>query len=192
MSVLLLISEQEVKDLTSLPENVDSNKFRHHMQAAQDIYIKPAISEGCYDALLDAVENDDLTALETTLLDGDNRSFAGLKVALAWWIVYMAYPDLAISIGNSGIHKKTSDNFEPASLAELNLKRDTAKTAAQHYTGYLTDYIKKHSSDYTCYSCEGITPLTDADDVNGGGIALDYDKLITVSESQEILNRENG
>ena len=191
MSVLLLISPQEIKDLTSLTENADANKFRHHIQAAQDIYIKPAISETCYDALLDAVDNNNPTALETILLDGDDRSFAGLKVALAWWVVYLAYPDLAISIGNSGIYKKTSDSFEPVSLAELNLKRDTAKTTAQHYTGYLIDYIKKHSDNYTCYSCDGLTPLTDADDVNGGGIALDYDKLTTVSESQEILNREN-
>ena len=191
MSVLLLISEQEVKNLTSLPENADSSKFRHHIQSAQDIYIKPAIGETCYDALLDSIENDDPTALETTLLNGDNRSFAGLKIALAWWILYLAYPDLAISISNTGVHKKTSDNFEPVSLAELNLKRDVAETTAQGYTGYLIDYIKKHSDDYTCYSCEGITQLTDADDVNGGGIALDYDKLVTVSESQEILNKEN-
>lgn len=190
MSVLLLISEQEVKDLTSLTNNADSSKFRHHIQAAQDIYIKPAIGETCYDALLDAVENDDPTALETILLDGDNRSFAGLKMALAWWVLALAYPDLHMSIGNSTVHKKTSEGFEPVSLAELNAKIKVASSAAEHYTKYLIEYIKKNEANYSCYTCEGITALSDSDDINATGFALDYDKITTISESQEILNRE--
>jgi len=81
MSILLLINEQEVKDITGMSENIDASKFRHQIQVCQDIYIKAAIGETCYDELLDSVENEDPTALETTLLDGDNRSFPGLKSA---------------------------------------------------------------------------------------------------------------
>lgn len=192
MSVLLLITEQEVKDITSVPDNVDVSKLRHHIQSAQDIYIKPAISETCYDALLDSVDNDDPTVLETTLLDGDSRSFAGLKVALAWWVLYLAYPDLWITIGNSTVQKKTGDSFEPVSLAELNMKRKAAESVAAHYTKYLIEYINKHSGDYTCYSCEGITPLSDSDDINSSGFGTDWDKITNVSESQAILNKENN
>tara|TARA_R100001244_G_scaffold68792_4_gene56230 strand:- start:152 stop:724 length:573 start_codon:yes stop_codon:yes gene_type:complete len=190
MSVLLLITEQEVKDLTSVADNVDISKFRHHIQAAQDVYIKPAIGETCYDALLDSVEKDDPTALETILLNGDNRSFAGLKMALAWWVLVLAYPDLHITIGNSSLQKKTGDNFEPASLAEVNMKRKSAETTATHYTRYLIDYINKHSSDYDCYVCDGITPLTGSEAMNLSGIA--FDKVTTISESQYILRAENG
>jgi len=190
MSVLLLITEQEVKDLTSVSGNVDVAKFRHHIQSAQDMYIKPAIGETCYDALLDAVENDDLTALETTLLDGDNRSFAGLKLALAWWVLWLAYPDLWLTIGNTTVQKKSGDNFESVSAAELNMKRKTAENAATYYTNYLIDYIKKHDDDYTCYSCEGLTPLIE--DTNSTGIALDNDKFRKLTESEEVRRRENG
>jgi hypothetical protein len=186
MSVLLLITEQEVKDLTSVSGNVDVAKFRPHMQAAQDLHIKPAIGETCYNDLLDAVENDDLTALEITLLDGDNRSFAGLKMALAWWVLVLAYPDLHLTIGNSSLQKKTGDNFEPASLAELNMKIKSAKNLAGYYTKYLIDYINDKSSDYMCFTCDGLTPLTDADALNLSGIA--FDEVTTISESQYILN----
>jgi hypothetical protein len=192
MSVLHLITEQEIKDLTPMPNNVDVSKFRHHIQSAQDIYIKPAIGETCYDNLLDSVENDDPTALETILLDGDNRSFAGLKVALAWWVLYLAYPNLWVSISNSTVQKKTGDNFEPVSAAELNISRKVAESTANHYTTYLIEYIQKNESDYTCYVCDGITPLTDSDDFNGGGIALDNNEFTRLSESQYILNSENG
>ena len=188
MSILLLITEQEVKDLTSVADNVDVSKLRHHIQIAQDTYIKPAIGETCYDALLDATDNDDFTALETTLLDGDNRSFAGLKMALAWWVLYLAYPGLHMTIGNATVQKKTGDNFEPVNLSELSLLRKSSESTAMSYTRYLIAYIQKNSDDYTCYACEGITELTDADDMNASGISFDWDNVITVSESQAIIN----
>lgn len=190
MAVLLLISEQEVKDLTSISENVDVSKFRHHIQAAQDIYIKPAIGETCYGALLDSVENDDPTALETVLLDGDDRSFTGLKMALAWWVLWLAYPNLWLTVGGSTVSKKTSDKFESVSEGELVMLRKTAERTATHYTDYLIKYIKKHSDNYTCYSCEGITPVVDGSE--SLGIALDNDKIVRFTEEQEILRRENG
>ncbi len=175
-----------------MPQNVDISKFRHHIQSAQDIYIKPSIGETCYDELLDAVENDDFTTLETTLLNGDNRSFAGLKMALAWWVLYLAYPDLWLSISNSTVQKKTGDNFEPVSAAELNIKRKGAEATATSYTKYLIKYIQDKQEDYTCYVCEGLTPLSDVGDINDTGMALDYNRFNTVSESQSILNIESN
>lgn len=189
MAVLLLINEEEVKNLTSMSANVDSSKFRHHIQAAQDQYIKPAIGETCYDALLDSVENDNPTALETILLDGDGRSFAGLKTALAWRIQWLAYPDLWLTIGSSTVQKKSGENFDSVSTAEFNIKRKSAENMASYYENYLISYIIKHKDDYTCYVCDGITPLID--DTNSFGIALDNDKFRPFTEQEEILNREN-
>lgn len=186
MAILLLITEQEVKQLTSLTNNTDVSNFRHHIQVAQDEYIKPAIGETCYDALLDSVESDTFTALQVTLLNGDNRSFAGLKMALAWRTLWLAYPDLWIQISGSTISKKISDKFEPASMAEFNVKRETANRTASHYETYLIKYIQKNSDDYTCYSCEGITPLVDESTFTG--LALDNDKIVRRSPEQDTLN----
>ncbi|GAG29466.1 unnamed protein product, partial [marine sediment metagenome] len=130
MSVLLLITTQEIKDMTSLADNTDDKKIRHHIQSAQDIYIKAAISETCYDNLLDSVENDDPTAVETILLDGDNRSFPGLKMALAWWVTWLAYPDQWIMNGNAGLHKKTGENREAISSEEFEKKRQEIENIA--------------------------------------------------------------
>ena len=190
MSVLLLITTQEIKDMTSLADNTDDKKLRHHIQSAQDIYIKPAIGETCYDALLDGVENDDLTALETILLDGDNRSFAGLKMALAWWVEWLAYPDQWIMNGNTGLHKRTAENREAISSDEFEKKRKEIENIAGSYTNYLIKYIKDKATDYTCYVCEGLTPLIDDNDITG--VATDYDEFTIATEAQEVLRRENG
>jgi len=190
MSVLLLITTQEVKDMTSISGNTDDAKLRAHMQAAMDIYITPAIGENCMIALLDSVENDDGTALETVLLDGNNREFQGLKMALAWWIAWLAYPDLWIINSNTGLQKPTAENREALTPEEFEKKRKGVEDMAVHYTNYLIKYIQLHSDDYTCYSCEGLTALIDDNDSTG--IATDYNCISTVSEAQEILNRENG
>lgn len=186
MSVLLLITEQEVKDLTSLTDNTDVANFRHHIQVAQDEYVKPAIGETCYDALLDSVEGESFTALQLVLLDGDNRSFSGLKTALAWRTLWLAYPDLWLAISNSTISKKTSEKFVSVSTSEFNIKRETANRTASHYETYLIKYIQKNSDDYTCYTCEGITPLVDESTFTG--LALDNDKIIRRSPEQDTIN----
>jgi len=191
MAILQLINEQEIKDLTSLGNNVDIKKLRHHITVAMDKYIKPAIGETCYDLLLDSVENDDPTADETTLLDGDDRSFSGIKAALAWWTLYEAYPDLYITTGNSTLQKKTSDTFETASLEEVEMLRRGAKSNAEYYTNYLIEYIQKNDDTYTCYSCTGITPLTDDID-SAGGFALDWDEVTRIDPNQEKITSENA
>ena len=188
MSILLLINEQEVKDITGMSENIDAAKFRHQIQVCQDLYIKAAIGETCYDELLDSVENEDPTALETTLLDGDNRSFPGLKSALAWWVYWRAFPDMWINEGNATIQKRTSDKFESVDMEEFTMKRKEAENVATEYTNYLIKYIKKNSETYTCYVCEGLTDLVDEGIT--AGVAFEWDEVSTLSESSEILRRE--
>jgi len=175
MAILLLINEQEIKDITPISDNVDSAKFRQWIQVCQDVYIKPAIGETCYDALLDGVENDDLTALETILLDGDNRSFTGIKPALAWWVYWKSTLDMWINIGNATLEKRKSENYDSLSIDELGVIKKEAEDTATYYTNYLIDYIKCNQADYTCYTCEGLTPLID--ETNSTGVSTDYDKI---------------
>lgn len=172
MSVLLLITTQEVKDLTSLAKNVDDSKIRHFIQSAQDEYIKPAISETCYNSLLNAVKNDNLTPAEIILLDGDDMSFTGLKTALAWWVVWLAFPGLWLTIGASTIYKQTGDNSEPVTREDFLLLRKTAKTQANHYTNYLIKYINDKKDTYDCYVCDGLTDVID--ETGDTGIAFDW------------------
>ena len=158
-----------------MPDNVDASKFQMWIQVCQDKYIKPAIGETCYNALLDGVENDDLTALELVLLNGDDRSFKGIKQSLAWWVNWESMVDLWLNIGNSTVQKRKAENFDSVTIEEFNMKRKESENAASLYTDYLIDYIQCNRADYTCYSCEGLTPLID--ETNSTGVSTDYDKI---------------
>ena len=70
---ILLITEQDVKELTGVSNNVPSSKFCYHIEPAQNIHIKPLIGEACFDELLDQVENSTLTVANNLLLNGNGN-----------------------------------------------------------------------------------------------------------------------
>jgi hypothetical protein len=104
-----LITEQEVKNYTDLPNNLKTSNLSFSITVAQDLYIRSALGEDLYSELLDQVQNDTLTALNLTLLNGDNRLFRGIKFALAWWVAYEIYPYLHTKVTPTGIQTKSTD-----------------------------------------------------------------------------------
>ena len=83
-----LITEQEVKNWTDISNNVQSSNLSFAITISQDLFIRTALGEKLYEELLDQVQNNTLTALNTTLLNGDDRLFRGVKPGLAWWVAY--------------------------------------------------------------------------------------------------------
>lgn len=147
---VLLISEQEVKNLTDISDNVDVKKFCHWIPVAQDKHVKTAIGESCYSDLLDGVENANLTADEVILLDGDARNYAGIKSALAWWVLYYSYPNLHSTVTPTGIVTKDAENTTTVATSVLTMRRNGAKVQAEHYTDQAICFICENSEDYPC------------------------------------------
>ena len=83
-----LITEQEVKNWTDISNNVQSSNLSFAITISQDLFIRTALGEKLYEELLDQVQNNTLTALNTTLLNGDDRLFRGVKPGLAWCVAY--------------------------------------------------------------------------------------------------------
>lgn len=189
---ILLVTEAEVKSLTALSGNVDIKKFVFHIPIMQDLRIKQAIGSSCFDALLDAIENDDLTALETTLLEGNNRSFKGAKMALAWWVYHAALPNLHITTTASGLGKKIGQGFEGASVDEMNNLRSQAESYARYYTDQLIGYIKENSDDYPCYALasDTLSPISTDGYEGTSGIALDWEDITRPNPEHRTLNKE--
>jgi len=155
---VLLINEQEVKNLTSITGNVDVKKFCPFIPVAQDMYVKSAIGESCYSDLLDGVENDNLTADEIILLEGNSRTYMGIKIALAWWVLYKSYPSLRATINPTTVAIKTGDDFVAVDNEGLGSLRNEAKVNAEYYTDQIVCFICDNSELYPCYD--------DCDDCN--------------------------
>ena len=146
-----LITEQEVKNWTDISNNVQTTNLGFSITIAQDMYIRGALGEDLYSELLGQVENDTLTALNTTLLNGDDRLFRGLKPALAWWVAYEVYPYLHSKVSPSGIQSKSTEDSVAIDSRSLEIRRNMAKKKAEYYLDQLIKYLCDKDTDYPLF-----------------------------------------
>ena len=188
----LMITEQQIRDYTNIPANLDSSIFCNHIFTAQHKYIKPYIGETCFKELLNQIENDTLTTANTTLLDGDDRNFPGLRRSLAWWVLYLAMPWIASRIVPIGIVNKISDSDTPVGENQLATLNNAAKNNAEIYGDLVVCYIKENSEDYPCYEsadCDCTNIVTSGYQSSGivtDGDILDKHKLGKLLNSHDI------
>jgi len=181
-----LISEQEVKDFTNISNNVDIRVFGHNILDAQNIYIKSAIGE-CFDDLITQTANSTLTAANTTLLDGNGTDYDGIKVALAWWVVYMSYPDFHSRITPTGVQVKSGEEFTSVDSSMLQQRMNLAKNKAEYYTDQVICFIKDNISDYPCYNDSDCCTTKVRNGYGTSGIVLDE----PVDDNDIILTKDD-
>lgn len=146
-----LITEQEIKNWTDIPNSVQSGMFSTMIVLAQDKFIRTALGELLFSELVNQVENNTLTALNTTLLNGNDRLFRGLKPGLAWWVAYHMYPYLHSFISPTGIQSKSTDEATSISAREIEIRKNQAKSNAEYYIDQLICYVRENDTDYPLF-----------------------------------------
>lgn len=66
---ILFISVDTIKERTGLHFNTDEKLVNPEILTAQDMYILPALGTALYERLQDGIQNNNLTATESNLLD---------------------------------------------------------------------------------------------------------------------------
>lgn len=187
-----LITEQEVKNWTDIPNSVMSKMFSSCITIAQDLYIRTSLGEDLYVELLGQVENDTLTALNTTLLNGNDRLFRGLKPALAWWTAYEIYPYLHSFISPTGIQQKSTEDAVSISSTQLEIRKNHAKKRAEYYLDQLICYLRENDTDYPLFR-DGDDCCTNLryDGYGNSGIILDDEDEFYEYVKKKGLTRED-
>jgi hypothetical protein len=187
-----LITEQEVKNYTDLPNNLKTSNLSFSITVAQDLYIRSAIGEDLYSELLDQTQNDTLTALNLTLLNGDDRLFRGIKFALAWWVAYEVYPYLHTKVTPTGIQTKSTDEAISADSRDVEMRRNIAKKKAEYYLDQLIKYLCDKDTDYPLFRDNSLDNTTILYDGYGqSGIVLDDEDYYEEWERKKRLTRED-
>lgn len=190
MSRTLMMTEQEVKNLTPIGDNVDSRKICHWIAYCQDVHIQPIIREECYNDLLDDIAADTVPADWQTVLDGDDRGFPGLKEALAWWVLFYAYLDLYAFVSPTGVQIKTGEKVQSVDSNTLNMLREQARGRAQRQTDQLFRWLCENDTLFPCFKTSDndyITPQNSGYSQTSG-IVLDTDDVF-IDEFARINNK---
>ena len=150
MAYVLFISEEKLKDSTSINLNVDPNLLLPYVRQAQKLYVEPKLGTQLTQKLKDLITagtiGDVANAAYKTLLDeyiGD---------MLPNWAFYHAVPFLRFKIENGNIYSKTSETGNALSTEESQSLREEVSNTAQYYTERLIEYITNNTGLFPEYS----------------------------------------
>jgi hypothetical protein len=146
---ILMISEQSFKDFTIASNNIDLKNLTQIIKMTQDRYIHPLVGSALYNKILDLISTGDITlvgnAKYKTLLDSYltdtlfNYVLGELPMAMQYKFV------------NKGVLKKTSENSEQPTFAELQSISKYYQGYAEWYAERTINYLTANSETYPEY-----------------------------------------
>lgn len=140
---ILFISVDNIKDRTGLHVNVDPKLVFPDIQYAQDAYIMPALGTGLYGRLQDAIENNDMTDAEQSLMD------TYITPCLVYYVMSELPMGLSYQFYNKGVLRKTGDNQDQPSAQEMLDVAERYRTRAEFYKQRLVKYLRQASTTTT-------------------------------------------
>lgn len=148
MTITLLISEQTVKDLLPISENIKiSTALRQKIQDAQVQYIKPLICKDLYDELILQKSTNTLTPNNLLLLDQ-------IQPALAYYSLFLFLPWSWARVREQGVVNQNGDTAQTISLTDLNFLRNDAKASADNFALILENFLYENKNIYPLYNCK--------------------------------------
>ena len=134
---ILLMSDEMIKERTSIHGNIDAKLIYPDIKVAQDMYILPVLGTALYNKLQTAVNANDWTNLTNykNLLD----------IYVLDTLMYYVLAELPMTMGyqfwNKGIVRKLGDNTDLPSMSELVDISNRYKDRGQWYANRMRLYI---------------------------------------------------
>lgn len=145
MDTVLLVSEQRMKQWTSLDNNIRIDVLTPSILQAQDIYIQDTLGTPFYNRLKEGVINNDLNADESAFL----KDYVG--PCLMQYALYLILPHLKYKFVEKGILNGTSEDTDSTNLDELKYLRETALDTAQFYDERQKEFLKDYPNLFPIY-----------------------------------------
>ena len=146
---VLFISVDSIKDRSGLHNNLDEKLIFPEIKAAQDIYILPALGSALYNRLQTGITNNDLTALETTLLNDY------IVDTLVNFVLSELPQGLSYQFYNKGLLRKAGDNSEYPSMQDMIDVANRYKARGEFYKQRMIKYLRQNITSYPLYSNYG-------------------------------------
>lgn len=162
INVTLLTSEESVKQLTSLSDNVESKYLLPAMIQAQEMGLKAIIGTTLMNKLKWCIENDAFRgAFSPTNYNDDydsdgnpgaNAQYRKLLGQCQFYLAYQTLVEVAMMVSykvtNAGVIKTSDDNVANASLQEICSLRDYYTGKVDWWALELQNFLLNNKADY--------------------------------------------
>lgn len=147
-----IVSTNELKNLTSIGQNLDCELLTPHLLIAQQLYLEPVL--GC------ALYNDIISRYDNNWLTGDTQTLYEeyLVPAIAYSAWYSLSPFLNWRTSRNGINKSGTDTLQPIEIQEFSMYSSKVENLMRFYLKRLEDYLKCNKDLFPLY-CQNIAEV---------------------------------
>lgn len=147
---VLLISEQKLKDNTSINENVDSSELRFCIQQAQQIFIQESLGTNLYEYILSIVENGDINTAGKIKYKELLNNF--IQPTLISYAYYLALDNFFVKFVNVGLQQFRSEQSSQIGIREFTYLKNNSRDQAQFNDNLLRRHLVFNNQDYPEYT----------------------------------------
>lgn len=144
----VLINEEYFKAYSPIPENYSIEELLPFFPVAEDLWVKDLIGAPLYNELLEQVNENNVTELNSTLL-------LRLYPYLSYCIVYEALPFISYHLSSVGITKGKSENSDSVSINDVNFISSSIRKTIEEMKKMLRKFLEDHADLYPLYKSDG-------------------------------------
>ena len=145
MAEILLSSENFIKSVTNISDNVSGKYILSSLREAQEVSLKGIIGIPMLEKLKSLVDNKQIDSAE-------NQMYKYLVNKCQYYLAYMTIVEMifkvSYKIGNAGLVKATDDNMQIASFDEMVAQKEYYQGKADFHCMELQNYILDNRSSY--------------------------------------------
>lgn len=143
------ITEEQLKEITSIQSNVDSYELLKYIPISQSKWVDDILGSDLVKDLKEAIYDKDMNGVDIS--DEYMALLEEIKYPVAWFAFFEATTFLNFKTSKAGIGKKYTDNTENLDYQEFAQYRSEIKDNADHYNAKLATFLYDNQSDYPLY-----------------------------------------
>ena len=146
MDITLMISVSTFRQMTQIPNEITDSEIVQSIVEAQDIYLENVLGTPLFDRLVTDITNSTVAGDYKVLLDKYILKY------LTSQCLYDIYGSKVALLSAAGVVRRTSENYEQATLEEVNMVRAKYKGSAEKYKQRLICYLADNEDLFDEYS----------------------------------------
>jgi len=157
-----IVSVNDLKNFTSIGENIDPELPFPHLLIAQQLYLQPVLGDALYNDIVTKFDNNELT--------GDTQTLYEMYIipALAYSAWYSVFPFLNYKTQRTGISTHTSDVLTPITVEEMSIYNERVNNFKTYYLNRLEKYLIDNATLFLLFR------QNDVNQSSGGSIFLGW------------------
>jgi hypothetical protein len=150
----LLITPQDIQDWAGLSQYLEVKYIQPVIYAMQYQRVRPLICEALYLQLIDAIQNNSLTPIQSELLYGNGLGFEGIRAYLVW----ECYKDWLFrgqqTSTQTGMRTHETQYDEPIENSTQTALIRNAHDQKEFYKTELVNFLEKNKASFPLYDCQ--------------------------------------